>query len=41
MPRTLVDTSVLFAAGYRNDGAHDEDLLILTGIDAADERYTR
>ncbi|MDB2272280.1 PIN domain-containing protein [Halorubrum ezzemoulense] len=36
MPRALVDTSVLFAAGYRRDGAHDEALPILTGIDSAD-----
>ena len=36
MPRALVDTSVLFAAGYRRDGAHDEALPILRGIDSAD-----
>ncbi|MFB6178767.1 MAG: type II toxin-antitoxin system VapC family toxin [Halorientalis sp.] len=35
MPRTLVDTSVLFAAVYRRDGAHDDALPILTGIDTA------
>ncbi|MEF8807831.1 type II toxin-antitoxin system VapC family toxin [Natronomonas sp.] len=36
MPRALVDTTVLFAASYRRDGAHDEALPILRGIDAAD-----
>jgi hypothetical protein len=36
MPRALVDTTVLFAAAYRSDGAHDDALPILTGIDAAD-----
>jgi predicted nucleic acid-binding protein len=33
MPRTLVDTTVLFAAAYRRDGAHDAALPILHGID--------
>jgi predicted nucleic acid-binding protein len=36
MPRALVDTTVLFAAAYRRDGAHDDALPILRGIDAAD-----
>jgi predicted nucleic acid-binding protein len=36
MPRALVDTTVLFAAAYRRDGAHEEALPILTGIDSAD-----
>ena len=36
MPRALVDTTVLFAAAYRADSAHDEALPILTGIDTAD-----
>ncbi|MFW6018036.1 MAG: type II toxin-antitoxin system VapC family toxin [Halapricum sp.] len=36
MPRALVDTSVLFAAGYRRDSAHNDALPILTGIDTAD-----
>jgi predicted nucleic acid-binding protein len=35
MPRALVDTTVLFAAAYRRDGAHEEALPILTGIDSA------
>jgi len=36
MPRALVDTSVLFAAAYRRDAAHDDALPVLEGIDAAD-----
>jgi hypothetical protein len=36
MPRALVDTTVLFAAAYRHDGAHDDALPILRGIDTAD-----
>jgi hypothetical protein len=36
MPRALVDTTVLFAAGYRRDRAHDDALPILRGIDTAD-----
>ncbi|AZH24112.1 PIN domain-containing protein [Haloplanus aerogenes] len=36
MPRALLDTTVLFAAAYRRDEAHDEALAILTGIDTAD-----
>ena len=36
MPRALIDTSVLFAAAYRRDSAHDDALPILQGIDAAD-----
>jgi predicted nucleic acid-binding protein len=36
MPRALVDTTVLFAASYRRDDAHDEALPIIRGIDAAD-----
>ena len=35
MPRTLIDTTVLFAAAYRRDSAHDDALPILQGIDAA------
>jgi len=35
MPRALVDTTVLFAAAYRHDGAHDDALPILQGIDSA------
>ncbi|WP_222913037.1 PIN domain-containing protein [Natrinema sp. SYSU A 869] len=33
MPRALLDTTVLFAAAYRRDSAHDDALLILQGID--------
>jgi predicted nucleic acid-binding protein len=33
MPRALVDTTVLFAAAYRRDGAHDDALPILRGVD--------
>lgn len=36
MPRALVDTSVLFAAAYRRDSAHEDALPILRGIDAED-----
>ena len=36
MPRVLVDTTVLFAAAYRGDSAHDDALPILEAIDAAD-----
>ena len=36
MPRALVDTTVLFAAAYRRDGAHDDALPILQGVDTAD-----
>ncbi|WP_331234175.1 PIN domain-containing protein [Natronorarus salvus] len=36
MPRALVDTTVLFAAAYRRDGAHRDALPILRGIDTAD-----
>ena len=36
MPRALVDTTVLFAAAYRRDGAHEDAVPILQGIDAAD-----
>ena len=35
MPRAVVDTSVLFAAAYRRDSAHDHGLAILRGIDTA------
>ncbi|WP_254838919.1 type II toxin-antitoxin system VapC family toxin [Natronomonas marina] len=35
MPRAVVDTTVLFAAAYRRDGAHDRALPILRGIDTA------
>ncbi len=33
MSRALIDTSVLFAATYRRDTAHDDALPILRGID--------
>ncbi len=33
MPRAVVDTSVLFAASYRRDAAHEDALPILRGID--------
>lgn len=33
MPRALIDTTVLFAAVYRRDNAHDTALPILRGID--------
>ena len=33
MPRALIDTSVLFAAAYRRDSAHDIARPILAGID--------
>lgn len=33
MPRALIDTTVLFAAAYRRDAAHDDGLAILRGID--------
>lgn len=33
MPRALVDTSVLFAAGYRRDAAHEDALPVLAGVD--------
>lgn len=36
MPRALVDTTVLFAAAYRRDSAHEDALPILRGIDTAD-----
>ena len=36
MPRALVDTTVLFAAAYRRDSAHEAALQILQGIDTAD-----
>jgi len=36
MPQALVDTTVLFAAAYRRDGAHDDALPILRGIDTAE-----
>lgn len=35
MPRALVDTTVLFAAAYSRDGAHDAGLELLQGIDTA------
>ena len=35
MPRALIDTTVLFAATYRQDSAHDRALPILPGIDTA------
>lgn len=33
MPRALIDTTVLFAAAYRRDSAHDRGLPIIQGID--------
>jgi predicted nucleic acid-binding protein len=36
MPRALVDTTVLFAAAYRRDGAHEDARPIIRGIDTAD-----
>ena len=36
MPRALVDTTVLFAAAYQPDGAHDDGLGIVHGVDTAD-----
>jgi predicted nucleic acid-binding protein len=33
MPRALIDTTVLFAAAYRHDTAHDTALPILRGSD--------
>lgn len=33
MPRALLDTTVLFAAAYRRDTAHEDALPILQGID--------
>ena len=36
MPRALVDTTVLFAAAYHRDSAHDDALPILRGIDTGD-----
>lgn len=36
MPRALVDTTVLFAAAYRRDEAHDAALPILRGMDGGD-----
>lgn len=33
MPRALVDTSVLFAAAYRNDSTHERAIPILQGVD--------
>ncbi|ELY46929.1 MULTISPECIES: PIN domain-containing protein [Natronorubrum] len=34
MPRALIDTTVLFAAAYRRDSAHDDALPIVQGIDS-------
>ncbi|TQQ82906.1 PIN domain-containing protein [Halonotius terrestris] len=36
MPRALIDTTVLYAAAYRRDAAHEEGLAILRGVDTAD-----
>lgn len=33
MQRALIDTSVLFAAGYRRDAVHEEGLAIVQGVD--------
>lgn len=33
MPRALLDTSVLFAAAYRRDAAHEDALPVVRGID--------
>lgn len=35
MPRALIDTTVLFAAAYRRDSAHEAAIPILQGIDTA------
>jgi len=35
MPRTVVDTTVLFGAAYRRDSAHDDALPIVRGVDTA------
>ncbi|WP_435158416.1 type II toxin-antitoxin system VapC family toxin, partial [Haladaptatus sp. DFWS20] len=35
MPRALIDTTVLFAAAYRRDSAHDAALPIVQGVDTA------
>jgi len=35
MPRALIDTTVLFAAAYARDSAHEAGLTILQGIDTA------
>ncbi|GAA0196781.1 type II toxin-antitoxin system VapC family toxin [Haladaptatus pallidirubidus] len=35
MPRTLIDTTVLFAAAYRRDSAHNAALPIIQGVDTA------
>jgi predicted nucleic acid-binding protein len=34
MPRAVLDTSVLFAAAYRPDSAHDDGIAIVRGIDS-------
>lgn len=33
MPRTLIDTTALFAAAYQRDGMHADGLSLLRGID--------
>ncbi len=33
MPRSLIDTTVLFAAAYQRDGSHNAALTVLHGID--------
>ncbi len=33
MPRALLDTTVLFAAAYQRDGAHEDGVAILRGVD--------
>jgi uncharacterized protein len=35
MPRALIDTTVLFAAAYRRDSAHNAALPIVQGVDTA------
>ncbi|MFH5801922.1 type II toxin-antitoxin system VapC family toxin [Haladaptatus sp. CMAA 1911] len=35
MPRALIDTTVLFAAAYRRDSAHDAALPIVQDVDTA------
>lgn len=36
MPHALIDTTVLYAAAYRRDAAHEEGLAILRGVDSGD-----
>lgn len=34
MPRAVLDTTVLYAAAYRRDGAHERGLEIVQGVDS-------